>query len=90
MENSDNEDDVGNLEDLNEEQMDKLLQLQVCVTHFLHFSGIINTQLAIQGLTGLDDLGVCRALLESQSWDLEAVAREHLGISGLTLCLVAA
>jgi len=61
MENSDNEDDVGNLEDLNEEQMDKLLQLQ--------------------GLTGLDDLGVCRALLESQSWDLEAVAREHLGIS---------
>ena len=82
MENSDNEDDVGNLEDLNEEQMDKLLQLQVCVTHLLHFSGIINTQLAIQGLTGLDDLGVCRALLESQSWDLEAVAREHLGISG--------
>ena len=35
MENSDNEDEVGNLEDLNEEQMDKLLQLQVCVTHFL-------------------------------------------------------
>ena len=49
---------------------------------FLHFSGIVNTQLVIQGLTGLDDLGVCRALLESQSWDLEAVAREHLGISG--------
>ena len=36
----------------------------------------------IQGLTGLDDLGVCRALLESQGWDLEAVAREHLGITG--------
>ena len=36
----------------------------------------------IQGLTGLDDLGVCRALLESQEWDLEAVAREHLGITG--------
>ena len=34
MENSDNEDEVGNLEDLNEEQMDKLLQLQVCVTPF--------------------------------------------------------
>jgi len=35
----------------------------------------------LQGLTGLDDLGVCRALLESQGWDLEAVAREHLGIT---------
>ena len=39
--------------------------------------------LLIQGLTGLDDLGVCRALLESQNWDLEAVAREHLGITGM-------
>ena len=41
----------------------------------------------IQGLTGLDDLGVCRALLESQGWDLEAVAREHLGITGLASSL---
>ena len=35
---------------------------------------------SVQGLTGLEDLEVCRALLESQDWDLEAVAREHLGI----------
>jgi len=34
----------------------------------------------LQDLTGLDDLGVCRALLESQGWDLEAVAREQLGM----------
>ena len=30
----------------------------------------------LQELTGLEDLGVCRALLESQDWDLESVARE--------------
>ena len=35
-----------------------------------------------QGLSGLEDLEVCRALLESQDWDLEATAREHLGIEG--------
>lgn len=35
----------------------------------------------LQGLTGLEDLDVCRALLESQAWDLEAVAREHLGMA---------
>jgi len=34
----------------------------------------------LQDLTGLEDLGVCRALLESQGWDLEAVAREQLGM----------
>jgi len=35
----------------------------------------------LQDLTGLEDLGVCRALLESQGWDLESVAREQLGMS---------
>jgi len=35
----------------------------------------------LQDLTGLEDLGVCRALLESQDWDLETVAREHLGMA---------
>ena len=34
----------------------------------------------LQELTGLEDLGVCRALLESQDWDLESVAREQLGM----------
>ena len=33
----------------------------------------------LQDMTGLQDLGVCRALLESKDWDLEAVAREQLG-----------
>ena len=38
MENSDNEDDgnLDNLEDLDEEQMEKLLQLQVCVMSTIH------------------------------------------------------
>ena len=38
MENSDNEDDgnLDNLEDLDEEQMEKLLQLQVCVMSSVH------------------------------------------------------
>ena len=35
----------------------------------------------LQDRTGLQDLGVCRALLESRDWDLEAVAREQLGQS---------
>lgn len=43
--------------------------------------GQMDKLLQLQGLTGLEDLEVCRALLESQDWDLEAVAREHLGIS---------
>jgi len=34
----------------------------------------------LQDLTGLDDLSVCRALLESKDWDLESVAREQLGM----------
>ena len=33
-----------------------------------------------QDLTGIDDLEICRALLESKNWDLEATAREQLGI----------
>ena len=33
-----------------------------------------------QDLTGIEDTNVCRALLESQDWDLESTAREHLGI----------
>lgn len=32
----------------------------------------------LQDLTGIDDLQICRALLESKNWDLEATAREHL------------
>ena len=35
----------------------------------------------LQDMTGLQDLAVCRALLESKDWDLEAVAREQLGQS---------
>merc|ERR1719433_1564493 len=34
----------------------------------------------LQDLTGIDDLQICRALLESKEWDLEATAREHLNI----------
>ena len=37
----------------------------------------------MQGLTGLEDGEVCRALLESKDWDLEAVAREHFGMGEL-------
>lgn len=36
----------------------------------------------LQDLTGIEDLEVCRALLDSKQWDLEAVAMEHLGILG--------
>lgn len=34
----------------------------------------------LQDLTGIDDLQICRALLESKGWDLEATAREHLNL----------
>ena len=36
----------------------------------------------LQEITGLEDLAVCRALLESRNWDLESVAREQLGLGG--------
>ena len=36
----------------------------------------------LQEITGLEDLAVCRALLESSNWDLESVAREQLGLGG--------
>jgi len=36
----------------------------------------------LQEITGLEDLAVCRALLESRNWDLESVAREQLGMGG--------
>ena len=34
----------------------------------------------LQDLTGMEDLQICRALLESKDWDLEATAREHLNL----------
>lgn len=34
----------------------------------------------LQDLTGIEDTAICRALLESQNWDLELTAREHFGI----------
>jgi len=34
----------------------------------------------LQDLTGIEDTEVCRALLQSQSWDLERTARDHLEI----------
>ena len=36
----------------------------------------------LQDITGIEDLNVCRALLESSGWDLESVAREQLGMGG--------
>ena len=33
-----------------------------------------------QDITGIEDLQICRALLESKNWDLEATAREHLNL----------
>ena len=30
--------------------------------------------------SGIEDLQICRALLESKHWDLEATAREHLNL----------
>lgn len=35
--------------------------------------------LQLQAITGIDDLEVNRALLESNGWNLEATVREHLG-----------
>ena len=35
----------------------------------------------LQDMTGLQDLGVCRALLESKDCDLDVVGREQLGQS---------
>ena len=34
----------------------------------------------LQDITGIDDLNICRALLESKNWDLEATAREQLNL----------
>lgn len=34
----------------------------------------------LQSITGIEDLQICRALLESQDWDLESVAREQLNL----------
>lgn len=34
----------------------------------------------LQDVTGIDDLQICRALLESKDWDLEATVMEHMGI----------
>ncbi len=34
----------------------------------------------LQDITGIEDVAICRALLESKNWDLEATAREQLGI----------
>jgi FAS-associated factor 2 len=34
----------------------------------------------LQDLTGIDNLGTCRALLENKNWDLESAAREHLNL----------
>ncbi len=36
----------------------------------------------LRDMIGIDDVAVCRALLESKGWDLEATAREQLGIPG--------
>lgn len=49
---------MGQMRDLNNEEMDKLVQLQ--------------------DITGIEDLSICRALLESKNWDLEATAVEQL------------
>merc|ERR1711976_435588 len=40
----------------------------------------VEKMVQLQDLTGIDDLQICRALLESKQWDLEAVAKEHLNI----------
>jgi len=34
----------------------------------------------LQDLTGIEDTEICRALLESEGWDLEGAARDHLGM----------
>ena len=40
----------------------------------------IEKLIQLQDLTGIEDLQICRALLESKDWDLEATAREHLNL----------
>lgn len=35
----------------------------------------------LQDITGIEDIQICRALLESKGWDLEATAREQLNFS---------
>ena len=40
----------------------------------------IEKMIQLQDLTGIDDLQICRALLESKEWDLEGTAREHLNL----------
>eukprot|EP00096_Caligus_rogercresseyi_P012806 TRINITY_DN5484_c0_g1_i1.p1 TRINITY_DN5484_c0_g1~~TRINITY_DN5484_c0_g1_i1.p1 ORF type:complete len:479 (+),score=138.37 TRINITY_DN5484_c0_g1_i1:138-1574(+) len=37
----------------------------------------------LQDMTGIEDLSICWALLESKGWDLEATVREHLNIPPL-------
>ena len=57
MENSDNEDDGGNLdnlEDLDEEQMDKLIQLQVWNSFSFKISDVRNVELWISDDSDLD------------------------------------
>ena len=44
----------------------------------------IEVLVQLQEITGLEDMAVCRALLESSNWDLESVAREQLGLLGNT------
>ena len=51
----------------------------------LHFFAIITRILPLKTdifyyFSGIEDLQICRALLESKQWDLEATAREHLNI----------
>jgi len=66
------------LRDLNAEEMDKLVQLQVRTLG--HYNTIRLNAASLQDMTGLEDVAICRALLESNGWDLEATAREQLGI----------
>ena len=40
----------------------------------------IEKMIQLQDLTGIEDLQICRALLDSKDWDLEATAREHLNL----------
>jgi len=35
----------------------------------------------LQDLSGIEDTNICRALLESNNWNLESTANEHLGIN---------
>ena len=52
-----------------------------------HNNGELNSDqveklVQLQDLTGIEDTEVCKALLESNDWDLESTAREQLGIPG--------